>query len=159
MGTTRVLHYVFIQTWAPHVCCTMCSSKLNVWVNGKGQCMPFGVPTVSRGPSNHSTDCYFCMVPPIQNDMSMKKISTLVYLNIPLAIWPVPHGDGLLVPEPLDNFAMYYDYKDVVSSNSDKQQTSASRDTDYLLSTDSSNHKITEGELIDLIRNLELPKY
>ena len=55
------------KKWAPHVCCTTCSSKLNAWVNGKGRCMPFGVP------SNNSTDCYFCMVPPIQNDMSMKK--------------------------------------------------------------------------------------
>ena len=60
------------KKWAPHVCCTTCSSKLNAWVNGKGRCMPFGVPMVWRVPSNHSTDCYFCMVPPIQNGMSMK---------------------------------------------------------------------------------------
>jgi len=64
---------------APHVCCTTCSYKLNAWVNGKGRCMPFGVPMVWRVPSNHSTDCYFCMVPPIQNGMSMKKKSTLLY--------------------------------------------------------------------------------
>jgi len=35
----------------------------------------------------------------------MKKKSTLVVLNIPSAIWPVPHGDGLPVPEAPDNFA------------------------------------------------------
>jgi len=23
------------KKWAPHVCCTTCSSKLNAWVNGK----------------------------------------------------------------------------------------------------------------------------
>jgi len=45
-----------------------------------------------------------------------------------------------------------------VSSNSKEQQPSASRDADYLPSTDSSNHKITEGKLNDLIRDLELPK-
>jgi len=71
----------------------------------------------------------------------------------------VPHVDGLPVPEPPDNFAMYSEDEDSVSSNSEQQQPSASRDADYLPSTDSSNHKITEGELIDLIRNLELPKY
>jgi len=98
------------------------------------------------------------MVPPIQNGMSMKKKSTLVYPNTPSEIRPVPHGDGLLVHEPPDNFAMYSDYEDIVSSNSDEQQTSASRDADYLLSTHSSNHKITKGELYDLIRDLELPK-
>jgi len=113
---------------------------------------------VLRVPSNHSTDCYLCMVPPVQNGMSMKKKSTLVYPNTPSAIRPVPLGDGLPVPEPPDNFAMYSDDEDSVSSNSEDQQPSASRGADYLPRTDSSNHKITEGELSDLIRNLELPK-
>jgi len=70
----------------------------------------------------------------------------------------VPHGDRLPVPEPPDNFAMYSDDEDIVSSNSEEQKPSPSRDADYLPSTDSSNHKITEGELNDLIRDLELPK-
>jgi len=77
-----------------------------------------------------------------------------VYPNIPSAIRPVRHGDGLLVPEPPDNFAMYPDDEDSVSSNSVEQQPSPSRDADYLPSTDSSNHKITECELNDLIRDL-----
>ena len=71
--------------------------------------MPFGVPMVWSVPSNHSTDCYFCMVPSIQNGISKKKKPTLVYPNIPSAIRPVPHGDGLPVPEPPDNFALYSD--------------------------------------------------
>jgi len=90
--------------------------------------------------------------------MFTKKRSTLVYLNIPSAIRPVPHGDGLPVPEPLDNFAMYSDKEDSVSSNSKEQPPSASRHADYLPSTDSSNHKITTGKLHDLIRDLKLPK-
>jgi len=98
------------------------------------------------------------MVPPIQNGMSMKKKSTLVYPNIPSAIWPMPYGSGLPVPESPDNFAIYSDDKESVSSNSEEQQPSASRDADCLSSTDSFNHKITEGELNDLIRDLELPK-
>jgi len=83
------------------------------------------------------------MVPPIENGISMKKKSTHVYPNIPSEIRPVPHGDGLPVPEPPDNFAKYSDDKDIVSSNSEEQQPSASRDADYLPSTDSSNHKTT----------------
>ena len=51
---------------------------------------------VWRVPSSYSTDCYFCMVPPIQNGLSMKKKLTLVYPNTPLAFRPVPHDDGLL---------------------------------------------------------------
>ena len=86
--------------------------------------------------------------------MSVKKNSTLVYPNVPSAFRPVPHGDGLPVLEPPDNFAMYSDDDDSVSSNSEEWQPSASRDADYLPSTDSSNHKITEGKLSDLIRDL-----
>jgi len=89
---------------------------------------------------------YFCIVPPIQNGMSMKKKSTLVYPNIPAAIWPVPYGSGLPVPESPDNFAMYSDNEDSVSSNNEEEQPSASTDADYLPSTDSSTHKITEGQ-------------
>ena len=70
----------------------------------------------------------------------------------------MPHGDGLPVPEPPDNFVMYSDDDDIVSSNSEEQQSSASTDADYLPSTDSSNRTITECELNDLIRDLELPK-
>jgi len=57
-----------------------------------------------------------------------------------------------------NNLAVYSDDEDSVSSNSEEQQPSASRDADYLPSTDSSTHKITEGKLNDLIRDLELLK-
>ena len=70
----------------------------------------------------------------------------------------MPHGDGLPVTELPDNFAMYSDDEGSVSSNSEEQQASASRDEDYLSSTDSSSHKITEGQLNDLIRDFELPE-
>jgi len=47
---------------------------------------------------------------------------------------------------------------DSFSSNSEELQPSSSRDADYLPSTDSPHHKVTEGELSDLIRDLELRK-
>jgi hypothetical protein len=84
----------------------------------------------------------------------MKKESTLVYPNIPSAIRPEPHGNKLPVPEPPDNLAIYSDDEDSVSSNNEEQQPSASRDADYVPSTDSSHHTITEDQLSDLIRDL-----
>jgi len=91
-------------------------------------------------------------MPPIQNGMS------IVYPNIPSAIRHVPHGDELPVPENRDNFVMHYDDDASISSNSEEQQPSASRDTDWLPSTHSSNYKITESKFNDLIGDLELPK-
>jgi len=88
----------------------------------------------------------------------MRQNSTLVYLNIPSALWPVPHGDGVPVLEPLDNFAVYSDNEDSVSSNSEEQQPAASREADYLPSTNSSNRKITEGELNVLVRGSQTSK-
>ena len=88
----------------------------------------------------------------------MKKKSVLVYPNIPSAIRPVPHGGGLPAPKPPDNFAIYSDGEDSVSSNSEEHQPSASRVADNLSSTDFSNHTIKEGELSYLIGDLKLPK-
>jgi hypothetical protein len=70
----------------------------------------------------------------------------------------VPQGDVLPVPEPPDNFATYSDGEESISSKSEEQQPSASRAADYLPSTDSFSYKITEDELKDLIRDLELSK-
>jgi hypothetical protein len=63
----------------------------------------------------------------------MKNKSTLVYPNIPTAIRPVPHGDGLPVLETPDNFATYSGDEDSVSLNSEEQQPSASRDAKHRL--------------------------
>jgi len=90
--------------------------------------------------------------------MCMKKKSTVVYPNIPSANRPVPRGDGLPAPESPKIFAMHSDDEDSVSSNSEEEHPSASRDTDYLPSTVSSKHKIKEGELNDLNRGFELVK-
>jgi len=53
-------------------------------------------------------------MPPVENVMSMKKKSTIY----PKYHRPVPHGDALPAPEPPDNFAIYSDDEDSVSSNS-----------------------------------------
>ena len=57
--------------------------------------MPFAVPVVWREPSNHSSDCYFCLTPPVASGMNRKKKQRIDYQNIPSAIRPVPHGEDL----------------------------------------------------------------
>jgi hypothetical protein len=112
------------KNWAPHICCTTCSSNISALVNCKGHYMPFAVPMIWREPTNHTSECYFSIVPPIKKGVTMKKKWTVSYPNVPSAIRPVSPGEGLPIP-----------------------------------SLDSSRpHNITETELNDLIRDLELPK-
>ena len=73
---------------------------------------------VWKVPINHITDCYFCIVPPIQNGMSMKKNINTCVSEYTISKWSVPHGDGLSVPEPPEYFAIYPDGDEDVSSNS-----------------------------------------
>jgi len=68
--------------------------------------MPFAVRIVWKGPSNHTTDCYLCMVPPASGGITKKKKWTIVYPNVPSALRPVPHGEGISVPEPSKEFAI-----------------------------------------------------
>jgi len=62
--------------------------------------MLFAVPMVWREPSNHSSDCYVYLTPPVTSGMNRKKKQRIDYPNIPSAIRPVPHGEDLPVPEP-----------------------------------------------------------
>jgi hypothetical protein len=87
------------KKWAPHMCCTTCSSKVSAWVNCKGRSLPFAGPMIWREPTNHTTECYSCMVPPIKK-VWLKKKWTVSYPNIPSAIRLVPHGERLPIPKP-----------------------------------------------------------
>ena len=145
------------KKWAPHMCCTTCSSKLNAQVNGKRR-MPFGVPMVWGCLATTVLTVFFCMVPPIQNGLSMKKKSNFIWIHLQQFGLCLMAMDILFLNLRTILLCTYSDDEDSVSSNSEEQQPSASRDADYLPSTHSSNHKITKGELNDLIRDLGLPK-
>ena len=60
------------KSWAPHICCRKCATNLSQWLNGKRHAIPFAVPVVWRKPSNHTTDCYFCMVPPVSGGITVQ---------------------------------------------------------------------------------------
>jgi len=77
------------KSWAPHIYCHKCATNLSQWLDGKRHAMPFAVPMVWREPSNHATDCYFCMVLPVSGGITQKKEWTIVYPNIPSTLRPV----------------------------------------------------------------------
>jgi hypothetical protein len=86
--------------WSPHVICDYCRRTLEAWFRGEKRAMPFAIPRVWREPSNHLTDCYFCMVDPTKRRKG-KNASPVDYPDIPSSLAPVPHNaTDLLVPQP-----------------------------------------------------------
>ena len=51
-------------------------------------------------PIDHTSNCYFCMVPRVSKGISKKKKWILGYPNTPSALCPVPHDEELPIPEP-----------------------------------------------------------
>lgn len=88
------------KSWAPHYCCITCANYLRCWLSRKKKSMPFAVLIVWKEPTNHSSDCYFCMAPSVAKGISRKKKWAVEYANIPSALRPVPHGEDLPIPDP-----------------------------------------------------------
>ncbi|GBN34360.1 hypothetical protein AVEN_107476-1 [Araneus ventricosus] len=152
------------KDWAPHVRCRTCATTLSKRFHGKIKAVPSAVPMIWREPTNHIDDCYFCMVPPASGGFNKKKKSTIEFPNILYALRPVPHGEGLPIPEPPTDFSISSDEEDLdVSHNSPQASTSACggsrNDYDFsCFDETSSPHKITSVELNDLVRDLDLSK-
>ena len=119
--------------------------------------MPFAFPMVWREPSNHSSDCYFCLTPPVASGMNRKKKQRIDYPNMPSAIRLVPHGEDLSVPEPPKEYNMnsVMEEEDTEKTGPHKEK---STDPDFQVPAPESPHKLTQNELNDLVRDLELPK-
>ena len=47
------------KPWAPHVVCKISFETMDKW---NRQSMGFGIPMVSKEPTNHVGDCYFCSI-------------------------------------------------------------------------------------------------
>jgi len=122
--------------------------------------MPFAVPMVWREPSNQATDCSFCMVPPVPEVITKKKKWTIVYPNIPSALRPVPHGEGISVPEPPKEFTIDSDNEDEGELTSGSPEPPASTEPHVFHGRSSAPqpHILTQDELNDLVRDLELSK-
>ncbi|KAK4880018.1 hypothetical protein RN001_008164 [Aquatica leii] len=144
------------KTWAPSVFCTTCYSSLTKWLKEKS--MPFAVPMVWPEPRCHLTDCYVCMTSTV--GFSNKSKHTIKYPNIPSALRPVPHNDTLPLPEPPKTYSL----EPEIDLKDSEPQPGASNDTfndDEEYSADLVSrqpHLLTQSELNDLVRDLQLPK-
>lgn len=145
------------KSWAPHICCVSCQSNLGYWIKGKRTSMPFAVPMVWREPTNHYTDCYFCMTN--IKGFSSKNKNRIVYPVVPSAIRPVPHGKDLPVTLPPSNWEPSEEKYDLSPVDANSGATEAV-DIDYEPESQDEKmpHLIEQDELNDLVRDLNLSK-
>ncbi|GBM66583.1 hypothetical protein AVEN_251995-1 [Araneus ventricosus] len=90
------------KDWDPHVCCRTFATSLSKWLLGKRKAMPFAVPMIWRELTNHTDDCYFCMVPSASGGFTKKKKRTIEYPNISSTLRHV----SLPIPEPPTDFSI-----------------------------------------------------
>ena len=50
------------KKWAPRIVCHNCEEMLRDWTKGKCKGLPFEIPMTCREPTDHTTDCYSCLV-------------------------------------------------------------------------------------------------
>lgn len=81
----------------PASVCNDCNQGLLRWKNGQypRPPMPFSTPMLWKAPSNHATDCYFCLTKTVGD--GKKKVAQYP-INLPSAIRPIPWTDQTVVP-------------------------------------------------------------
>ena len=103
-----------------------------------------------REPTNHVTDCYFCMTK--VRGFSKKNKHKIAYPSPPSAMRPVPHSDGIPVPDPP---ATLHESE----SSSESSQSHSYHDNEYTCSDEHDmSPKLLSQELDDLVRDLNLTK-
>jgi len=132
---------------------------LREWLNNKGRSMPFTLPMIWRERNDHLTDGYFCIIPPLRHGIAKKeKKRTVNYPNISSTIRPVPHTEDLSFPIPPQQYIL--DSDDEPTEKREKTpQHSTFTDADFTANLQFYEfHRITQEELNDIIRDLDLPK-
>ncbi len=112
--------------------------------------MPSAVTITWREPTDHSSNCYFCMMLLVGKGLSKKKKQSVQYPNMPSAIRPVPHGEELPVPDAPESFLLESDEEDDEDEEENEDYRtgpSMSNDPDFDQESFSEPHLMTQGEL------------
>ena len=81
----------------PTCCVPHCVSGLLKFYHGKQGRLASGVPIVSGSQVNHCDNCYFCLCKVSGYNKKNKK--DIAYPNLPSAMRPIPHGQGVPFPK------------------------------------------------------------
>jgi len=117
--------------------------------------MPFTIPIAWRQPTDHVSDCYFCLTS--ITGVTAKSKHTVQYPDLPSAMRPVPHGAELPVPKPPTNMTL----SDNESNDEDVGQANKNMDCDPTFAgaySSNETHLLTQGDVNHIVRNLNLPR-
>ena len=142
------------KKWAPHICCNSCNSKLLRWVFGKQKKMPFAIPRIWREPTDHVTDCYFCLTN--IKGFPKKNKPKIVYPSCQSALKPVPHSTD--IPIPKVPFREVFERPES-SSEADSSNEATSSDFELVAASSNTPVFIYQSMLSNLVRDRALPKY
>ncbi|XP_076315476.1 uncharacterized protein LOC143228016 [Tachypleus tridentatus] len=70
------------KPWAPRFTCEHCKKTLEGWYRGEKRAMKFAIPRIWCDLTDHSSNCYFCMVDPSKRRAG-KNVSTIMYPDLP----------------------------------------------------------------------------
>jgi hypothetical protein len=139
------------KTWAPHTACKPCVEHLRKWSKGESKCLPFGVPMVWREPTNHFSDCYFCMVN--VKGFNKKNKHQIEYPCPPSVTRPVPHSDDIPIPNRPTSFS-----DSEITSDSNSSVDDDIHDAEFIAEDNTAPLLMSQEDLDDLVRDLDLPK-
>lgn len=128
--------------------CKNCTESLRVWTTGKRDALKFGVPMVWTEPSNHSDDCYFCLVNII--GINKKNRRWLKYPDSSSARRPISHSEQVPVPTSQQ-------FDDEPTRSADISRESNENEFEYAGSS-FRPQRFNQNELNDLVRDLGLSK-
>ena len=139
------------KNWDPLICCLTCVKRLADWAKGSRH-MNFAIPMVWREPQDHSSDCYFCITQ--IKGISSKSKHTVKYPNLASAMRPVPYSEDLPIPHSPTHLTPEDESEHEAATEFPKEEQD---DATFETSTSSCEpHLLTQGELNDLVWDLEL---
>ena len=144
------------KCWNPHVVCSTCRLGLNKWSKNKGGHLAFATPMIWREPFNHQTNCYICLTN--INGFNARNKHRIEYATVDSVTLPVLHSQQFPVPpSPVLSTQGIPDDEEDISESEAEATSGYYHDPLYIPDTEQP-HPLTQGDLNDLVRDLNLSK-
>lgn len=132
------------KTWVPKLFCNACRTKLYKWSTGESVYFSFYQPMLWREPKNHVDDCYFCLMN--VTGINAKRLAQYHYPDVSSVSKPVLRTSNDILPVCPGTSRSTVETSTSLSSSSGD---------DFIAEE---KHLISQSELSDLIRDLNLSK-